>query len=235
MSTCRFSQRVALVTNDATLNEEVDPDLLIAQLKAEIKRLKSVMSVSSIKPVFIFLFLSLSQIATICIVLFQISEDSTPLNSQEFQECCSAVQEFLMDPDDDALLTIPPDMRLVQQCFQCLKCACNETHAKVTNAMEVYKYAPETAQLVGDQRVQQLLKTLSSRENEIKVLSKMLKDTQEKSKRALNDPNNLQSKNFGQDIEANLAQFQAVTDTLIKPPYSPPLTSRPLIGKCISS
>lgn len=193
------------------------------------------MSVSSIKPVFIFLFLSLSQIATICIVLFQISEDSTPLNSQEFQECCSAVQEFLMDPDDDALLTIPPDMRLVQQCFQCLKCACNETHAKVTNAMEVYKYAPETAQLVGDQRVQQLLKTLSSRENEIKVLSKMLKDTQEKSKRALNDPNNLQSKNFGQDIEANLAQFQAVTDTLIKPPYSPPLTSRPLIGKCISS
>jgi hypothetical protein len=73
-----------------------------------------------------------------------------------------------MDPDEDAILTIPPDMRLVQQCFQCLKCACNETHAKVNNAIEAYKYSSDlSAPLVGEQRIQHLLKTLSSRENEI--------------------------------------------------------------------
>jgi kinesin family protein 6/9 len=35
ISTCRFSQRVALIKNDAILNEELDPRLLINQLRAE--------------------------------------------------------------------------------------------------------------------------------------------------------------------------------------------------------
>jgi len=42
---------VALVTNAATLNEQVDPDMLIAQLKGEIKKLKATIASSSIKPV----------------------------------------------------------------------------------------------------------------------------------------------------------------------------------------
>lgn len=74
-----------------------------------------------------------------------------------------------MDPDEDSILTIPPDMRLVQQCFQCLKCACNETHAKVNNALvAAYKYDPDkSGQSQGENRVQELLTTLSSRDNEI--------------------------------------------------------------------
>ena len=37
ISTCRFAQRVAMIVNNATLNEELDPELVIKNLKAEIK------------------------------------------------------------------------------------------------------------------------------------------------------------------------------------------------------
>lgn len=37
ISTCRFSQRVALIANKLEINEEVDPKLLIARLKAEVR------------------------------------------------------------------------------------------------------------------------------------------------------------------------------------------------------
>lgn len=41
ISTCRFAQRVARVTNDAFVNEEADPRLVIRRLKAEVKALKA--------------------------------------------------------------------------------------------------------------------------------------------------------------------------------------------------
>lgn len=40
VSTCHFAQRVALVKNSASVNEVVDPDLVIQRLRAEIKRLR---------------------------------------------------------------------------------------------------------------------------------------------------------------------------------------------------
>ena len=40
ISTCRFAQRVALVQNEAVINEEVDPASVIQRLKAEVKALK---------------------------------------------------------------------------------------------------------------------------------------------------------------------------------------------------
>ncbi|KAG5461110.1 MAG: hypothetical protein BJ554DRAFT_6747, partial [Olpidium bornovanus] len=41
ISTCRFAQRVALISNNATLNEELDPRLVIARLKRQIAQLKA--------------------------------------------------------------------------------------------------------------------------------------------------------------------------------------------------
>ena len=41
ISTCRFAQRVALVKNDAVLNEETDPSVTIARLKAEVASLRA--------------------------------------------------------------------------------------------------------------------------------------------------------------------------------------------------
>ena len=40
ISTCHFAQRVALVKNSASVNEEVKPELVIQRLKAEVKRLR---------------------------------------------------------------------------------------------------------------------------------------------------------------------------------------------------
>ncbi|KAI9345033.1 Kif6 type kinesin-like protein [Obelidium mucronatum] len=46
ISTCRFAQRVALISNVAKLNEEVDPKLVIARLKREIQRLKAELAIA---------------------------------------------------------------------------------------------------------------------------------------------------------------------------------------------
>ena len=40
ISTCRFAQRVARVKNEAFVNEETDPSLVIRRLKGEVKQLK---------------------------------------------------------------------------------------------------------------------------------------------------------------------------------------------------
>ncbi len=40
VSTCRFAQRVALIQNEAKLNEAVDPTLVVKRLKSEIKQLR---------------------------------------------------------------------------------------------------------------------------------------------------------------------------------------------------
>lgn len=46
ISTCRFAQRVALISNNAKLNEEMDPHLVIARLKREIVRLKAELAIA---------------------------------------------------------------------------------------------------------------------------------------------------------------------------------------------
>ena len=40
ISTCQFAQRVALIKNNAYINEELEPELVIQRLKAEVKRLR---------------------------------------------------------------------------------------------------------------------------------------------------------------------------------------------------
>lgn len=45
MSTCRFAQRVARVKNDARLNEEIDPAVIIRQLKARVACLEEEIAV----------------------------------------------------------------------------------------------------------------------------------------------------------------------------------------------
>ena len=41
ISTCHFAQRVALVKNDASINEEIEPEMIIQRLRAEVKRLRN--------------------------------------------------------------------------------------------------------------------------------------------------------------------------------------------------
>ena len=47
ISTCRFAQRVALIKNEALINEELDPKLIILRLKREVEELKNQLTISS--------------------------------------------------------------------------------------------------------------------------------------------------------------------------------------------
>ena len=47
ISTCRFAQRVALIKNDAILNEELDPRLMIQKLKREVAQLKDELNLAT--------------------------------------------------------------------------------------------------------------------------------------------------------------------------------------------
>lgn len=47
ISTCRFAQRVGLIRNDAILNEELDPRLMIEHLKRQVQQLKDELAMAT--------------------------------------------------------------------------------------------------------------------------------------------------------------------------------------------
>lgn len=120
LSTCRFSQRVALVQNAAMMNEETDPMLLIAQLKAENRRLKEIIASSSVKGMEL---------------------NMEPVSQEEVSDCWKLVEKFISDQDDEAILPVIPDMRIVQTCFKCLKVAVNMSK---TDLVEKTNHTPHS-------------------------------------------------------------------------------------------
>uniref|UniRef100_A0A3Q1G3C2 Kinesin family member 6 n=1 Tax=Acanthochromis polyacanthus TaxID=80966 RepID=A0A3Q1G3C2_9TELE len=97
ISTCRFAQRVALIKNEAILNEELDPALLIARLKREVQSLKE----------------------ELAMVTGEQRDDQ--LTEEEIQKLEEQVKAFLDDTDPDFTLSLGPDMRKIQYCFSLLK------------------------------------------------------------------------------------------------------------------
>uniref|UniRef100_A0A673CBS2 Kinesin family member 6 n=1 Tax=Sphaeramia orbicularis TaxID=375764 RepID=A0A673CBS2_9TELE len=108
ISTCRFAQRVALIKNEAMLNEELDPVLLIARLKKEIQSLKDELS----------------------IVTGQQRDEQ--LTMEEIQKLEELLKAFLEDPDPDATLLLGPDMRKIHHCFSLLKVMYNKSFSLFT-------------------------------------------------------------------------------------------------------
>ena len=97
ISTCRFAQRVALIKNEALINEEGDPLMVIAALRKEIERLTAE--------------LALAQGG---------SEMTGPLDPADILRCKELVDEFVANQAADATLHLG-DMRKIQQCFVFLK------------------------------------------------------------------------------------------------------------------
>uniref|UniRef100_A0A8C2C9M9 Kinesin-like protein n=2 Tax=Cyprinus carpio TaxID=7962 RepID=A0A8C2C9M9_CYPCA len=97
ISTCRFAQRVALIKNDALLNEELDPALLIVRLKKEIQCLKEELA------------------------LVTGEQRSDKLTQEEIQQLEEQIDVYLEDPDSEVTLNLGPDMRKIQFCFSLLK------------------------------------------------------------------------------------------------------------------
>ncbi|EDO32880.1 predicted protein [Nematostella vectensis] len=97
ISTCRFAQRVAMIKNDVLLNEEIDPKLMIAQLKREIQQLKAELAMATGQ------------------------EYTGQLDDNEYDRLRRLVNSFIEDPDPDAALSVGADMRKIDFCFKLLK------------------------------------------------------------------------------------------------------------------
>lgn len=97
ISTCRFAQRVAMIKNDVLLNEEIDPKLMIAQLKAEVQRLKDELAMATGQ------------------------EYTGELTENEMDRLRQMVKSYIEDVDPEAVLSVGADMRKINYCFQLLK------------------------------------------------------------------------------------------------------------------
>eukprot|EP00042_Codosiga_hollandica_P045025 m.451625 g.451625 ORF g.451625 m.451625 type:complete len:829 (+) comp56919_c0_seq9:72-2558(+) len=158
ISTCRFAQRVALIKNDVSLNEELDPKLLIEKLKKENTQLREELALATGG-----------------------HADAGPLGAEDLVRCKDMVRNFLADSDPDARLVLG-DIRKITECFRLLKAMNLERPALPTPAP-----TPSTAAIAPDpakeKELQRLSDLLRQRDNEISILTKKIREHREKEKR----------------------------------------------------
>uniref|UniRef100_A0A8C8RFJ0 Kinesin-like protein n=1 Tax=Pelusios castaneus TaxID=367368 RepID=A0A8C8RFJ0_9SAUR len=162
ISTCRFAQRVALIKNEAVLNEEIDPRLMIIQLKKVIHELKDELAM---------------------VTREQRREELTP---EELLQLDELIKRFLDDPDPESTLDVGADMRKVKHSFNYLKQLINHTNVPDRNLL-----SPDTAvddDTNTPEKKAELKKMrdlLHQRDNEINILVSMLKKEKKKAQDAL--------------------------------------------------
>lgn len=101
ISTCKFAQRVAMIKQNAHVNEETDPAILVRKLKAEIAQLKE-------------------QIAFY--TKGGESDADRALSSDELQRCQELVSRYLEDNDPKSQITgLGGDLARVLACFAIMK------------------------------------------------------------------------------------------------------------------
>ncbi|NXH68242.1 KIF6 protein, partial [Hydrobates tethys] len=161
ISTCRFAQRVALIKNEAILNEEIDPRLMIVQLKKEIQELKDELALVTGKP------------------------RTSELSQEELLQLDELIETFLEDNDPDSTLNVGADMRKIKYCFIHVKQLMN--HSKISDKKLLSQHISEekdTNKETGEE-LKKLKELLQQRDNEINILVNMLKKEKKKARDAL--------------------------------------------------
>jgi len=169
ISTCRFAQRVALIKNDAFLNEELDPKMMIEKLKLEIQQLKDELS------------------------LAKGEQYESELTEEETNRLITLVQSFIEDKDEEAVLSVGADMRKINYCFTLLKKHCVNNNENVKNKevgtarssiSATTSAAPhqssDASYLSKTSEVEKLKDLILQRDNEINILVRMLKKEKER-------------------------------------------------------
>ncbi|KAM6085071.1 kinesin-like protein KIF6 isoform 3-T3 [Theristicus caerulescens] len=162
ISTCRFAQRVALIKNEAVLNEEIDPRLMIVQLKKEIQDLKDELALVTGK------------------------QRTSELSQEELLELDELIETFLEDNDPDSTLDVGADMRKIKYCFIHVKQLMN--HSKISDKKMLSQHISEekdTNKEAGEEELKKLKELLQQRDNEINILVNMLKKEKKKAQDAL--------------------------------------------------
>jgi len=179
ISTCRFAQRVALIKNDALVNEELDPKLVILRLKKEVDELKNQLQLSAGGAV-----------------------DTSELIPTEIERLKRIVTDFLEDKEPDAAISVGADMRKINFCFKVLKDYYLEIKSKPVSAPVTSKppVGANAAQIqlvdsshYDSKEMKSLKDTLKQRDNEITILVNMLKKEKIKTADLAANPRALQN------------------------------------------
>ncbi|NXA81567.1 KIF6 protein, partial [Thryothorus ludovicianus] len=161
ISTCRFAQRVALIKNEAVLNEEIDPRLMIVQLKKEIQDLKDELMLVTGK------------------------QRTSELSQEELLQLDELIETFLKDSDPDSSLDVGADMRKIKHCFVHMKQIINHpmTSGKKLLSQDI------SEEKNSNEELEKLKGLLQQRDNEINILVTMLKKEKKKAQDALSQLN----------------------------------------------
>lgn len=158
LSTCRFAQRVALVKNNAVVNEVVDPGILIQKQKSEIEELKNELAMLKGK------------------------NQKSFLEKEDLDECQKIVNEFLADETFTKKVECN-DRLMIQECFNIIKVKYKdiEKKLKATNGEIVLNGTQDLDKLIA-------LETENKRLNaEIEKLKEMLKNREDEMRVVLNN------------------------------------------------
>ncbi|XP_053769985.1 kinesin-like protein KIF6 isoform X2 [Desmodus rotundus] len=161
ISTCRFAQRVALIKNEAVLNEEIDPRLMIIRLQKEIQELKDELAIAT-------------------------GEQRTEaLTEAELLQLEKLITSFLEDQDPESRLEVGADMRKIHHCFHYLKKLLNDKkmYGKSTVSSEIKDQ--DCQEPLQEEEYKKLRDILQQRDNEINILVNMLKKEKKKAQDAL--------------------------------------------------
>ncbi|NWX76366.1 KIF6 protein, partial [Alca torda] len=161
ISTCRFAQRVALIKNEAVLNEEIDPRLMIVQLQKEIQELKDELELVTGK------------------------QRTSELSQEELLQLDELIETFLEDNDPDSTLDVGADMRKIKYCFIHVKQLMNHLKISDKKLSQHISEEKDTNKEAGEEELKKLKELLQQRDNEINILVNMLKKEKKKAQDAL--------------------------------------------------
>ncbi|XP_074650742.1 kinesin-like protein KIF6 [Tubulanus polymorphus] len=152
ISTCRFAQRVALIKNDALLNEELDPQLVIVRLKKEIQQLKEELAIAT-------------------------GEQRTDeLTEEDMKFCEDAVKQYLDDNDPEAVVSVGMDVRKMRYCHKILKrMVKTRPEPSKDDTEKTVDTKPVDNSYLNDAELSKLKVLVTQRDNEINILVNMLK------------------------------------------------------------
>ncbi|CEG37054.1 kinesin-like protein kif6 [Plasmopara halstedii] len=161
VSTCRFAQRVARVKNDARLNEEIDPAVMIRQLKARVACLEE----------------------EIAVLKGDVNEGAE-LKEYEMDKLRQKCLAFVNDMDPDAHLSMGEfTYTRMKACFEILKgmakgtgeSAASGCNSIGSSGVKLLSAGSGGNNLELEQRVHELEELVQQRDNEVAIMVNMIR------------------------------------------------------------
>ncbi|TMW61922.1 hypothetical protein Poli38472_010985 [Pythium oligandrum] len=153
VSTCRFAQRVARVRNDARLNEEVDPQIIIRQLKAQVASLQEELAIArgDVK-------------------------EGDELKDYELDKLRLRVQDFVNDPELTAHLNMGEfTYTKMKACFDILRTMAKGGGGVASSSASSVRKPVGGGNQDLEQRILELEQLVQQRDNEIAIMVNMIR------------------------------------------------------------